>query len=86
MNQFYYEPEVLDKVSDELFLQEYMKQADDRGADFISLVNLCKARCCLSILYYLVKVGLGDSENFWHVLVEAERSLTHARFSELRGE
>lgn len=86
MNQFYYEPEVLDKVSEELFLQEYMKQADDRGADFISLVNLCKARCCLSILYYLVKVGLGDSENFWHVLVEAERSLTHARFSESRGE
>jgi hypothetical protein len=30
----------------------------------------------LSIIYYLVKVGLGDSEDLWRVMVSAERSLT----------
>lgn len=82
MNQFYNEPEILNKVSSDIFLAEYMNNARDTPADFLALTNLFKARCCLSIIYYLVKVGLGDSENFWRVLVEAERSLTHSAFAE----
>ncbi len=81
MNQLYHEPEVRDKVSEEVFLKEYMNQADHLPQDFTALINIFKARCCLSIMYYLVKVDLGDTENFWHVLVEAERSLSHASFS-----
>jgi hypothetical protein len=38
-------------------------------------VELFKARTCLSILYYLAKVQRGNSEEFWRILVEAERSL-----------
>ena len=83
MNQFYHEPEVEERISNEVFLEAYMRHADEPGEDFISQVNLFKARCCLSIIYYLVKVGLGDSENFWHVLVEAERSLSHSEYREI---
>ncbi len=43
--------------------------------DFPAHVDLFKARTCLSILYYLAKIQMGDAEEFWRILVEAERSL-----------
>ena len=39
-------------------------------------MELFKARTALSIIYFLVKVGLGDSEDLWRVMVSAEQSLT----------
>ena len=33
--------------------------------DFMEQVHLFKVRTSLSILYYLVKVGMGDSEHFF---------------------
>jgi hypothetical protein len=40
-------------------------------------VELFRARTNLSIAAYLVKVGMGESEDLWRVLVEAERALTN---------
>jgi hypothetical protein len=41
--------------------------------DFPAQVDLFKARTSLSILYYLAKVQMGNSEEFRRILVEAER-------------
>jgi hypothetical protein len=30
----------------------------------------------MCIAYYLIKVGMGESENLWRVLVEADQALT----------
>ena len=38
-------------------------------------VELFRARTNLSIAAYLVKLGLGDSEDLWRVLVEAEKAV-----------
>jgi hypothetical protein len=40
-------------------------------------VELFRARADMSIAYYLIKVGLGDSEDLWRVLVDADRRLAH---------
>jgi len=58
-------------------LQAYFQHAEGLEEDFPAQVNLYKARTCLSILYYLAKINLGESENFWRILVEAERSLAY---------
>ncbi len=75
-NQFYDNREVLDKVSSDLFLETYRAKAVSRDDDFLSQADLFKARTSLSICYYLIKVGLGASENLWRVLVEAGQTLT----------
>jgi hypothetical protein len=81
-NQFYGNKNVLSKVSEQLFLEAYMHQAADLDADFLSQVELFMARTTLSICYYLIKVGLGDSENLWRVLVEAGNILTRLSVKE----
>ena len=68
---------MLSKVSAEIFLETYLQQVYEADIDFLSQVELFKARTSLSICYYLIKVGLGGSENLWRVLVEAGRILTH---------
>ena len=60
-----------------LFLDTYLQQTAGTDSDFLSQVELYKARTALSICYHLIKVGLGDSENLWRVLIEAGRTLTH---------
>jgi hypothetical protein len=45
--------------------------------DFLRQTELFRARTNLSIAAYLIKVGLGESDNVWRVLVEAERALTN---------
>ena len=74
-NQFYSRPEVLSKVSENIFLQKYVAEAMQLDDDFLRQVELFRARTSLSISYYLIKVGLGESENLWRVLVEAEHHL-----------
>jgi predicted metal-dependent phosphoesterase TrpH/aminoglycoside phosphotransferase (APT) family kinase protein len=76
-NQFYGDKEVLSKVSEELFLKTYLELAEDLDSDFLFQVELFRARTALSICYHLIKVGLGESENLWRVLLEAGRILTH---------
>jgi predicted metal-dependent phosphoesterase TrpH len=58
-----------------VFLRTYLDATENLEDDFIAQVDLYRARTCLSILYYLAKLRMGDSEDFWRVLVEAERSL-----------
>ena len=78
-NQFYGMKEVFAKVSENAFLEKYLHEAVQLDNDFLRHVEIFRARTSLSISYYLIKVGLGDSENLWRVLVEAEHHL--ARFS-----
>jgi 3',5'-nucleoside bisphosphate phosphatase len=79
-NMFFDYPEVYYKAPIELFFQEYVDKSNELGQNFELQVQLYKARAYLSIIYYLVKVGKGSSENFWTVLVDAERCLAHAAF------
>lgn len=76
-NQFYGNREVLSKVWEEIFLDAYLQLRTDLDTDFLSQVELFKARTAMSICYLLIKIGLGESENLWRVLVEAGRILTH---------
>jgi hypothetical protein len=74
-NQFYGRDDVHAKIGPEVFLQEYLQEANDLDNDFLSQIELFKARTTLSICYFLIKVGKGSSDNLWRVLVEAENSL-----------
>ena len=74
-NQFYDKREVFAKVSENIFLQKYLNEARRLDDDFLRQIELFSARTSLSISYYLIKVGLGESENLWRVLVEAEHHI-----------
>ncbi len=74
-NQFYGKRDVLDKVSEDIFLQKYLTEANPLDDDFHRQTEVFRARTSLSISYYLIKLKLGESENLWRVLVEAEHHL-----------
>ncbi len=76
VNMFFNERDVQRNAPPDIFLETYMATAHDLENDFMSHVQLYKARACLSILYYLAKVGMGDSENFFRIMVEAEKNLS----------
>jgi 3',5'-nucleoside bisphosphate phosphatase len=82
-NQLHAYPHILSKVPPQAFLETYLKETKHSPQDFLADVELFKARTALSIIYYLVKVGLGQSEDLWRVLVSAEMSMT--RFSAKQG-
>ncbi len=75
VNQFFEYGELRENVPEDIFLHTYLEESREVGSDFLSQVELFRARTSLSICYYLVKVGLGDSENLWRVLVEADQRL-----------
>jgi predicted metal-dependent phosphoesterase TrpH/Ser/Thr protein kinase RdoA (MazF antagonist) len=75
INMFFHQRDVQQHAPADIFLQTYLHQTRGLEPDFLAQVDLYKARTCLSILYYLTKIGMGSSENFWRILVEAERSL-----------
>jgi 3',5'-nucleoside bisphosphate phosphatase len=79
-NMFFDHPEVYYKAPIELFYQEYIDKSNEIGQDFELQVRLYKARAYLSVIYYLVKVGKGNNENFWTILIDAERNLAHTAF------
>jgi thiamine kinase-like enzyme len=74
-NQFYERQEVRDIVSENVFLQKYLNEARRLDSDFLRQVEVFRARTSLSIGYYLIKLKLGESDNLWRVLVEAEHHL-----------
>jgi 3',5'-nucleoside bisphosphate phosphatase len=78
-NQLYGRKEVYAKVDENVFLQKYLNEARQVDEDFLRQVEIFRARTSLSISYYLIKLKLGESENLWRVLVEAEHHL--ARFA-----
>lgn len=75
VNMFFTQPHVQEHAPSDVFLQTYLQHADLPEDDFMEQVALFKARTSLSILYYLARVGMGPSPNFWRVMVEAERDL-----------
>jgi Ser/Thr protein kinase RdoA (MazF antagonist) len=75
VSMFFRAPDVPRHASADIFLRTYLDRSRDLEEDFPAQVSLFKARTCLSILYYLAKVQMGESEEFWQILVEAERSL-----------
>jgi aminoglycoside phosphotransferase (APT) family kinase protein len=79
-NQLFRYPELLNRLDEGQFLQAYQDASTDLPPDFSRQVELFRARTNLSIAAYLIKVGLGDSDDIWRVLVEADRALceTHA--------
>lgn len=81
LNMFFDKPEVFHKAPVEIFINEYMNSSHSLNPQFDAQLQLYKARTYLSIIYYLVKVGKGESENFWSILVEAEKSLAHMEFN-----
>ena len=74
-NQFYGHREVLAKVDESVFLHRYLKEALYLDKDFLSQVDVFRARTSLSIAYYLINLNLGEGENLYRVLIEAERYL-----------
>jgi hypothetical protein len=79
-NQLFPYPEILQAIPEEVFLDAYLAAAKDKNGDFLRQVELFQARADLSIASFLIKLGLGESENLWRVLVEAEKALTQFEF------
>ena len=84
-NQFFPHREVLRNLPEQVFLDAYLRAAAPLSADFLQQVELYRARANLSIAYYLIKVGLGKSENMWRVLVETDHALARLAVSESSG-
>ncbi len=80
-NQLIGYPEILQRIPEEVFLDTYISAAPGSGKDFLNQVELFRARSDLNIASFLIKMGLGESENLWRVLVEAERALAQFEFS-----
>ena len=76
-NQFYGYPGVAAKAPEDVFLNAYLQASEVVGRGFLREVELFRARTNLNIAAYLVQLGLGDSENLWRVIVEAEKALVH---------
>lgn len=74
-NQFFSSPRILELLPESIFLQAYATEAGPLTGAFTRQVELFRARTNLSIASYLIKLGLGDSEDLWRVLVEAEQAL-----------
>lgn len=74
-NMFYHNRQIRRKAPPQLFLESYLREVDELPEDFRQQIQLFRARAYVSILYYLAKVDLGESENFWSILLDAEKAL-----------
>ena len=84
-NQFFGATEILQRYPEELFLAAYREERQALPVDFDAQVAIFRARTNLGIAAYLIKLGMGDSEDLYRVLVEAEQALTHTSAAELAG-
>jgi hypothetical protein len=75
-NQFTALPAVIEEVPEDIFLDGYLSSVGSVDQGFFEQLELFRARADLSIASFLVQIGLGESENLWRVLIEAERALT----------
>jgi aminoglycoside phosphotransferase (APT) family kinase protein len=76
-NQLFGFQSVLKNIPEEIFLNSFVEAASELQPDFFRQVALFRARTNLSIASYLIKLGLGDSENLYRVLAEAEKAMVH---------
>jgi hypothetical protein len=67
---------VLGMAPPHVVLDAYLRLTGQPREPFMVQVELFQARTALSIIGYLVEVGLGESGNLWELLLDAERSLT----------
>ncbi len=75
-NQFFNHPQILQQLQESVFLDAYLDEGPPVTEEFLWQVELFRARANLSIASYLIRVGLGDSEDLWRVLVDAEQALS----------
>ncbi len=75
-NQLFGQRELLERLPEAIFLDGYLDEGPPVGEEFLWQVELFRARANLSIASFLIRVGMGDSEDLWRVLVEAEQSLS----------
>lgn len=75
-NQFFHREDIIRDFPEMVFLTAYQEVCGDSGNDFLRQVELFRARSNMSIAAYLIKLGLGDSNDLWRVLLEAEKALT----------
>lgn len=76
-NQFFRHQNIINQFPDQIFLDAYCTDIESLPGDFLRQTELFRARTNLGIAAFLIKIGLGASEDLWRVLVEAERALTH---------
>jgi len=81
-NQLRLYPDVLHHAPPQLFVESYLSVCDRVPADFRAQVELFKARTALSIIHYLVKVGMGESNDLWQVMLSAEKALIKVKAEE----
>jgi len=74
-NQFFPHPEILAGIPEHAFLDAYREASGELDNDFFSQVELFRARTNMSIAAYLIRLGLGESQDLWRVLLEAEQAL-----------
>jgi len=75
-NQFFNHQEILQQMPEWVFLEAYLQERQQPLEDATFQVETYRARTNLSIAAYLIKLGLGDSDNLWRVLLEAEQALS----------
>jgi predicted metal-dependent phosphoesterase TrpH len=83
VSMFFNERDAQRNAPSDVFVKAYIRHAESLEEDFMAQVRLFKARTCLSILHHLANIKLGDSEVFWRVLLEAERSLAYVTVKHL---
>lgn len=85
-NQLRPYPQVLGNAPPRLFLEAYLSSFGRVPAGFRIQVELFKARTALSIMHYLVKVGMGESSDLWQVMLSAEKSLVRVEADASSGQ
>lgn len=75
-NQLFSHQELLQRLPESIFMEAYLDEGPPVGDDFLWQVELFRARTNLSIAAFLIRVGMGESEDLWRVLIEAEQSLS----------
>jgi 3',5'-nucleoside bisphosphate phosphatase len=74
-NQLIDYSEILHEIPEDTFMNAYLSAAKQTSRKFLREVELFRARTDVSIAAFLLRMGLGESENLWRVVVEAERAL-----------
>lgn len=75
-NQLFSHQELLQRLPETIFLEAYLDEGPPVGDEFLWQMELFRARTNLSIAAFLIRVGMGESEDLWRVLVDAEQSLS----------
>jgi thiamine kinase-like enzyme len=80
LSQFNYQlsthKEIISRYSEDIFIKAYVEASTELDYDFYYQVELFRAHANMSIASYLLKLGLSETKELWHLLTDAERALT----------